>query len=206
MDGGQVAQLQQEICERSQISQRTLERYLSGGFEALKPQSKGAHNCFKIPQDLLDEAIQLRRELPSRSIPTIIQILRAGRKGRSRFLEADDLTGCAQPRGVLILHDEDLQRQGLWLPAVPAGTPKLAPACLCPVDFWALRRSDGCPADRRPASSSVCGTGGRCQSRAAQTGGPLLMTAWCRSCLKARYLEYWTKGVAPASPFFYAAK
>ena len=44
MDGGQVAQIRQEICERNQISQRTLERYLSaylsGGFDALKPQSK----------------------------------------------------------------------------------------------------------------------------------------------------------------------
>ena len=29
MDGGQVAQIRQEICERNQISQRTLERYLS---------------------------------------------------------------------------------------------------------------------------------------------------------------------------------
>ena len=39
----QVAQLRQEICERNQISQRTLKRYLSaylsGGFEALKPHS-----------------------------------------------------------------------------------------------------------------------------------------------------------------------
>lgn len=45
MDSSQVAQLRREICERSQISQRTLERYLSaylnGGFEGLKPQSKG---------------------------------------------------------------------------------------------------------------------------------------------------------------------
>lgn len=79
MDGGQVAQIRQEICERNQISQRTLERYLSaylsGGFDALKPQSKCPEYKYKIPQELLDEAIQLRRELPSRSIPTIIKIL-----------------------------------------------------------------------------------------------------------------------------------
>ena len=50
----QVAQLRQEICERNQISQRTLKRYLSaylsGGFEALKPQSKGAHTVSKSPK------------------------------------------------------------------------------------------------------------------------------------------------------------
>ena len=40
MDSRRVEQLRQEICERNQISQRTLERYLcaylNGGFEALK--------------------------------------------------------------------------------------------------------------------------------------------------------------------------
>ena len=44
MDSRRVEQLRQEICERNQISQRTLERYLcaylNGGFEALKPQSE----------------------------------------------------------------------------------------------------------------------------------------------------------------------
>ena len=70
MDSRRVEQLRQEICERNQISQRTLERYLcaylNGGFEALKPQSRSSQSNYKIPQELLDEAIQLRRELPSR--------------------------------------------------------------------------------------------------------------------------------------------
>lgn len=95
MDSSQVAQLRREICERSQISQRTLERYLSaylnGGFEGLKPQSKGAHSSFKIPQELLEEAIQLRRELPSRSIPTIIQILELEGKAAPGFLKRTTL-------------------------------------------------------------------------------------------------------------------
>ena len=95
MDSGQAAQLRQEICERSQISPRTLERYLSAylnsGFEGLKPQSKGAHNSFKIPEELLNEAIQLRRELPSRSIPTIIQILELEGKAPPGFLKRTTL-------------------------------------------------------------------------------------------------------------------
>lgn len=57
MDGGQVAQIRQEICERNQISQRTLERYLSaylsGGFDALKPQSEySARDCAPQPLKL----------------------------------------------------------------------------------------------------------------------------------------------------------
>lgn len=95
MDSSQVAQLRREICERSQISQRTLEQYLSaylnGGFEGLKPQSKGAHSSFKIPQELLDEAIHLRRELPSRSIPTVIQILELEGKATPGFLKRTTL-------------------------------------------------------------------------------------------------------------------
>ena len=88
MDSSQVAQLRREICERSQISQRTLERYLSA---YLNPQSKGAHSSFKIPQELLDEAIHLRRELPSRSIPTVIQILELEGKAAPGFLKRTTL-------------------------------------------------------------------------------------------------------------------
>ena len=79
LDKDSVRLIRAEICERNQISQRTLERYLTsylkGGFDALKPQSRSAECKYKIPQELLDEAIRLRRELPSRSVPTIIKIL-----------------------------------------------------------------------------------------------------------------------------------
>lgn len=95
MDSRRVEQLRQEICERNQISQRTLERYLcaylNGGFEALKPQSRSSQSNYKIPQELLDEAIQLRRELPSRSIPTIIKILELEKKAPPGFLKRTTL-------------------------------------------------------------------------------------------------------------------
>ena len=95
MDKDAVKAIRTEICERNQISSRTLERYLSaylnGGFEALKPQSRRAESKFKIPQELLDEAIQLRRELPSRSIPTIIQILELEGKAAPGFLKRTTL-------------------------------------------------------------------------------------------------------------------
>ena len=95
LDKDSVRLIRSEICERNQISPRTLERYLSsylrGGFEALKPQSKSAEYKYKIPQELLDEAIQLRRELPSRSIPTIIKILELEGKAEPGFLKRTTL-------------------------------------------------------------------------------------------------------------------
>lgn len=113
MDSRRVEQLRQEICERNQISQRTLERYLcaylNGGFEALKPQSRSSQSNYKIPQELLDEAIQLRRELPSRSIPTIIKNPGVGEEGSSRISEANHIAGCFEPCRVFHRNDEALQ-------------------------------------------------------------------------------------------------
>lgn len=91
LDKDSVRLIRAEICERNQISQRTLERYLTsylkGGFDALKPQSRSAECKYKIPQELLDEAIRLRRELPSRSVPTIIKILELEGKAEPGFLK-----------------------------------------------------------------------------------------------------------------------
>ena len=74
-----LAEMKQQICEEYRISERTLRRYLQQyrekGFEGLKPQGHEAGEKYKIPQEVLEEAIRLRREQPNRSIPTIIQIL-----------------------------------------------------------------------------------------------------------------------------------
>ena len=74
-----LAEMKQQICEEYRISERTLRRYLQlyreGGFERLKPRGHEAGEKYKIPQEVLEEAIRLRREQPNRSIPTIIQIL-----------------------------------------------------------------------------------------------------------------------------------
>lgn len=95
LDKTAVSQLRAEISEQYQVSQRTIERYckryLEGGFEALKPQGKNCPTAYKIPQELLDEAIQLRKELPSRSVPTIIQILELEGKTKPGFLKRTTL-------------------------------------------------------------------------------------------------------------------
>ncbi len=127
LDKDSVRLIRSEICERNQISPRTLERYLSsylrGGFEALKPQSKSAEYKYKIPQELLDEAIQLRRELPSRSIPTIIKNPGAGGESGARLSKEDHFAGCPEQGRVFCGHDEPLQRQGLCFPTLPAYSP-----------------------------------------------------------------------------------
>lgn len=76
--GESVARKKEEISSQFQVSTRTLERYLAAyerdGFEALIPKGREGGG-FRIPENIVEEAIQLRRELPSRSVPTIIRIL-----------------------------------------------------------------------------------------------------------------------------------
>lgn len=79
MDPAELAQKKKEVCEKYNISERTLRRYLAQyqkeGFEGLKPKSPGRPGTRSIPPEVLEDAIQLRREVPRRSVQTIIQIL-----------------------------------------------------------------------------------------------------------------------------------
>ncbi|MDC3425112.1 hypothetical protein NC797_11400 [Aquibacillus sp. 3ASR75-11] len=66
--------------EKSTVSVRSLERYLiayeEGGFEALKPKAREKKGSLKtIDSAVLEHAIALRKELPSRSVEQIIRIL-----------------------------------------------------------------------------------------------------------------------------------
>ena len=61
------------------ISERTIRRwmnsYASDGFDGLKPKAPETSGSSKIPEDLITEAIRLRREVPKRSVTEIIRIL-----------------------------------------------------------------------------------------------------------------------------------
>jgi putative transposase len=66
--------------EKSTISVRSLERYLhafeSEGFEALKPQQREKKGSLqKLDADILKRAVELRKELPSRSVEQVIRIM-----------------------------------------------------------------------------------------------------------------------------------
>lgn len=82
LDAGKAAQLKTQICQTSGLSERTIRRYLSQyrdeGFEGLKPKGKSGQDKSKrgsIPDHLVEQAILLRREVPTRSVTQIIQIL-----------------------------------------------------------------------------------------------------------------------------------
>jgi transposase InsO family protein len=69
-----------EILEKHGISERTLRRYLESyrkyGLKGLEPKGRPEAGKFKaIPQDVLEIAMECRRELPERSVRNIITIL-----------------------------------------------------------------------------------------------------------------------------------
>jgi putative transposase len=80
LDAAKAKQLKDQIVQTSGLSERSIRRYVAQfreeGFGGLKP--KGKKSTLKseaIPAHLLDQAILLRKEVPSRSIAQIIQIL-----------------------------------------------------------------------------------------------------------------------------------
>ena len=79
LDPAKARQLKVAICEQTGLSERTLRRYLAQyrneGFRGILPKTKGRQQEEAIPKQLLEQAILLRREVPSRSVSQIIQIL-----------------------------------------------------------------------------------------------------------------------------------
>ena len=82
MDPAKRNQLRDEVAKRLGISARTIYRYeasfKSGGFTGLKPINRERRRSGKLPdhfEDLLAEAIQLKKEVPKRSVEQLILIL-----------------------------------------------------------------------------------------------------------------------------------
>lgn len=82
LDPARRSQMRLEISERRQVSQRTLYRYeaayKAGGFSGLKPAAGQRRLSQKLPDNypaILQQAIQLKKEVPKRSIKQIIFIL-----------------------------------------------------------------------------------------------------------------------------------
>ncbi|WP_058300473.1 DDE-type integrase/transposase/recombinase [Gorillibacterium timonense] len=80
LDPAKAREIKERICEQTGLSERTLRRYLAkycqDGFGGLKPKSKGRQPSeTTIPTEVLEQAILLRREVPSRSVAQLIQIL-----------------------------------------------------------------------------------------------------------------------------------
>ena len=82
IDDAKRCQLREEIAEREGISKRTMYRYEAGyrnnEFEGLVPKNREKRRSQKLPEnwdEIVGEAIQLKREVPRRSVRQIITIL-----------------------------------------------------------------------------------------------------------------------------------
>ena len=82
LDPTATCELRKKLADQYGISERTLRRYVNAynqsGFDGLKPVERIRYRKEAIPDNydqLLQEAIQLRREVPRRSIEQIILIL-----------------------------------------------------------------------------------------------------------------------------------
>ncbi len=93
MDEGKRQQLREEAAEKNGISKRTVYRYEKSyreeGFGGLRPASRTKKRQQRLPEnfgEIMEQAVQLKREVPKRSVRQIIKVL--------------ELEGWAQP-GVL---------------------------------------------------------------------------------------------------------
>lgn len=80
LDPARFIEMKRELSEQLGLSERTIRRYLARyrqhEFDGLKPQARGkCVQAHALAPDILAQAIQLRREVPSRSVSQLIQIL-----------------------------------------------------------------------------------------------------------------------------------
>lgn len=82
LDTAAKTKLRGEISEKSDLSTRTIYRYEKSfqgdGFQGLKPQARASCYSKRLPENfngLLEQAIQLKKEVPKRSVAQIIWIL-----------------------------------------------------------------------------------------------------------------------------------
>jgi transposase InsO family protein len=82
LDNSQIIELKKQISEKNQLSYRSISRYhqsyLDEGFAGLKPQHSYKRKDTNLPEnfpEVLEQAIILRRECPTRSVIDIIRIL-----------------------------------------------------------------------------------------------------------------------------------
>ena len=84
-----------EIAKTYDVSTRTLQRYVDAynqsGIDGLEPQGRVPEQNLVVSKEILAEAIRLRREVPSRSVPTIIRILELEGKAEQGVLKRTTL-------------------------------------------------------------------------------------------------------------------
>ena len=82
LDEGKRRWLREKIAERYDVSKRSIyryeEKYREGAFDGLRPKNREKRRSQALPdnyEEIVGEAIQLKREVPRRSVRQIIKIL-----------------------------------------------------------------------------------------------------------------------------------
>lgn len=82
LDDGKRQQMREEAAEKNSMSKRTLYRYEKGyreeGFEGLRPADRTKKRQQRLPEnfdEMIGQAVLLKREVPKRSVRQIIKIL-----------------------------------------------------------------------------------------------------------------------------------
>ena len=116
-DAAKLVLLKKMACEQNGVSRRTLGRWIDAyredGFNGLKPAGRGCGRCTSIPEELIAEAILLRREVPGRSISQIIEILEMEEKAPPGLLRRTTLQDKMQDRGYSARQMKMYQQGGL---------------------------------------------------------------------------------------------
>ena len=116
-DPAKLTQVYKEVIEKSGVSRKTLKRwvdvYKSGGFDSLKPVERIYRGPDAIPDALIDEAVALRREVPGRSINSIIEILELEGKAPRGFIKRTTLQDKLTQRGYSTRQVKLYQQDGM---------------------------------------------------------------------------------------------
>lgn len=116
-DKGKIGLLKSEACALAGISRKTLWRWLAryarNGFDGLKYQGAAGEKKRLIPGDLVKEAILLRLEVPSRSVPQIIEILEMEGKAPAGFLKRSTLQDRLREEGYAKAQMKLYQKPGI---------------------------------------------------------------------------------------------
>ena len=117
VDAAKLVVLKKEACDQNGIHRRTLGRWLDAhqqyGFEGLKPTDRSSNKPGSIPEELIKDAILLRREVPSRSVPQIIEILELEGRAPVGLLKRSTLQDKLQERGYSSRQMKMYQQGGL---------------------------------------------------------------------------------------------
>jgi transposase-like protein len=116
-DAAKLVLLKNEACEQNGIHRRTLGRWVDAyqqhGFVGLKPVGREGKARGAITEELIQAAILLRREVPGRSIPQIIEILEMEGKAPPGLLKRTTLQDKLQEKGYSARQMKMYQQGGL---------------------------------------------------------------------------------------------